>query len=281
MSKVVVITGANSGIGLAAAKLYESNGYFVVLGCRDEKKGLSTEKEIGKRSKFLKIDMTDYESINNFYDNLKAEFDKVDIFYSNAGIMYVPFSITKEGHESTLGTNYFGSSYLTLKMLDLMKDVDNSRIIQISSIAMYFIKEMRYEGLEDETIYSPWTWYNYSNLYRTMFSFELDRKINKLETDVAVVHPGVTRSRLYRRSKPSLGYRIIDKFKTNVSTGVAPVIEASTTSSLKKERVYAPRIIHQYGKPSTYKANKLAYNLQERETLWNYTLDKIGMKDIL
>ena len=58
MSKVVVITGANSGIGLAAAKLYESNGYFVVLGCRDEKKGLSTEKEIGKKSKFLKIDMT-------------------------------------------------------------------------------------------------------------------------------------------------------------------------------------------------------------------------------
>ena len=166
-------------------------------------------------------------------------------------------------------------------MLDLMKDVDNSRIIQISSIAMYFIKEMRYEGLEDETIYSPWTWYNYSNLYRTMFSFELDRKINKLKTDVAVVHPGVTRSRLYRRSKPTLGYRIIDKFKTDVSTGVAPVIEASTISSLKKERVYAPRIIHQYGKPSTYKANKLAYNLQERETLWNYTLDKIGMKDIL
>ena len=53
MSKVVVITGANSGIGLAAAKLYESNGYFVVLGCRDRKKGLSTEKEI--RKKILKI----------------------------------------------------------------------------------------------------------------------------------------------------------------------------------------------------------------------------------
>ena len=78
-----------------------------------------------------------------------------------------------------------------------------------------------------------------------------------------------------------MSYKIIDKFKTNVSTGVAPVIEASTTPELKKERVYAPKIIHQYGKPSTYKANKLAYNLQERETLWNYTLDKIGMKDIL
>ena len=68
---------------------------------------------------------------------------------------------------------------------------------------------------------------------------------------------------------------------SDCSMGVAPVIEASTTAELEKERVYAPKIIHQYGKPSTYKANKLAYNLQERETLWNYTLDKIGMKDIL
>ena len=276
MDKVVVITGANSGIGYAAAKIYESKGYFVVLGCRNQEKGIAAEKEIGKNSKFIKLDMTDYESIDNFYNNLTSNFKNIDIFYSNAGIMYVPFSKTKEGLESTLATNYFGSTYLTLMMLDLMKNVVSSRIVQISSIAMYFIKE-----LEDETIYSPWTWYNYSNLYRTMFSFELDKKITNFETDVVVAHPGVTRSRLYRRSNPSLSYKIIDKFKTNVSPGVAPVIEASTTAELKKERVYAPKIIHQYGKPSTYKANKLAYNLQERETLWNYTLDKIGMKDIL
>ena len=69
--------------------------------------------------------MTDHESINNFYNNLKAEFDNVDIFYSNAGIMYVPFSITNEGHESTLDTNYFASSYLTLNMLDLMTALNN------------------------------------------------------------------------------------------------------------------------------------------------------------
>ena len=281
MDKVVVITGANSGIGYAAAKIYESKGYFVVLGCRDEEKGIAAEKEIGKNSKFLQVDMTDYKSLDNFFNKLKNDFTNVDIFYSNAGIMYVPFSKTKEGLESTLATNYFGSTYLTLKMLELMKNVVNSRIVQISSIAMYFIKEMRYEDLEDELIYSPWTWYNYSNLYRTMFSFELDKKISNLETDVVVAHPGVTRSRLYRRSNPSLSYKIIDKFKSDVSTGVAPVIEGSITSELKKEKVYAPKIIHQYGKPSKYKANKLAYNLEEREKLWNYTLDKIGMKGIL
>ena len=67
MDKVVVITGANSGIGYAAAKIYESKGYFVVLGCRNQEKGIAAEKEIGKNSKFIKLDMTDYESIDNFY----------------------------------------------------------------------------------------------------------------------------------------------------------------------------------------------------------------------
>ena len=81
MDKVVVITGANSGIGYAAAKIYESKGYFVVLGCRNEEKGIATEKEIGKNSKFLKLDMTDYESIDNFYNNLTSNFKNIDIFY--------------------------------------------------------------------------------------------------------------------------------------------------------------------------------------------------------
>ena len=124
-------------------KIYESKGYFVVLGCRNQEKGIAVEKEIGKNSKFIKLDMTDYESIDNFYNNLTSNFKNIDIFYSNAGIMYVPFSKTKEGLESTLATNYFGSTYLTLMMLDLMKNVVSSRIVQISSIAMYFIKEMR------------------------------------------------------------------------------------------------------------------------------------------
>ncbi len=66
MDKVVVITGANSGIGYAAAKIYESKGYFVVLGCRNQEKGIAAEKEIGTNSKFIKLDMTDYESIDNF-----------------------------------------------------------------------------------------------------------------------------------------------------------------------------------------------------------------------
>ena len=54
MDKVVVITGANSGIGYAAAKIYESKGYFVVLGCRDEEKGIAAEKEIGKKGSWKK-----------------------------------------------------------------------------------------------------------------------------------------------------------------------------------------------------------------------------------
>ena len=276
MDKVVVITGANSGIGYAAAKIYESKGYFVVLGCRNQEKGIAAEKEIGKNSKFIKLDMTDYESIDNFYNNLTSNFKNIDIFYSNAGIMYVPFSKTKEGLESTLATNYFGSTYLTLMMLDLMKNVVSSRIVQISSIAMYFIKEMRYERLEDESIYSPWTWYNYSNLYRTMFAFELDEKLKDHHTKVVVAHPGITKSRLRKRRKRTLTTMGFDFIATNIKTGVAPILEASTSLDIKGKEVFGPGIIHQYGKPRIYKGNKIAYDTEERKKLWNYSVDLTG-----
>ena len=276
MDKVVVITGANSGIGYAGAKIYESKGYFVVLGCRNQEKGIAAEKEIGKNSKFIKLDMTDYESIDNFYNNLTSNFKNIDIFYSNAGIMYVPFSKTKEGLESTLATNYFGSTYLTLMMLDLMKNVVSSRIVQISSIAMYFIKEMRYERLEDESIYSPWTWYNYSNLYRTMFAFELDEKLKDHHTKVVVAHPGITKSRLRKRRKRTLTTMGFDFIATNIKTGVAPILEASTSLDIKGKEVFGPGIIHQYGKPRIYKGNKIAYDTEERKKLWNYSVDLTG-----
>ena len=276
MDKVVVITGANSGIGYAAAKIYESKGYFVVLGCRNQEKGIAVEKEIGKNSKFIKLDMTDYESIDNFYNNLTSNFKNIDIFYSNAGIMYVPFSKTKEGLESTLATNYFGSTYLTLMMLDLMKNVVSSRIVQISSIAMYFIKEMRYERLEDESIYSPWTWYNYSNLYRTMFAFELDEKLKDHHTKVVVAHPGITKSRLRKRRKRTFTTMGFDFIATNIKTGVAPILEASTSLDIKGKEVFGPGIIHQYGKPRIYKGNKIAYDKEERKKLWNYSVDLTG-----
>ena len=78
-NKTVIITGSNSGIGFELAKKLISENYFVILACRNRKKGLDAEKRLGIRSKFIEIDLSNYESIDTFSRQIRNE--KLSINY--------------------------------------------------------------------------------------------------------------------------------------------------------------------------------------------------------
>ena len=276
MKKTAIVTGANTGLGFAAAKGLVERDYHVVLACRSREKGRAAQKELGPNALFRKLDMTSFSSIEFFLHEIKNNYEGIDLLYNNAGIMYVPFKTTEEGFESTIATNYLGTFYSTLELLELMKYREDSRIVQVSSIAMYLARDVRLEGLHEEKDYNPWAWYNYSNLYRTMFAFELDEKLKDHHTKVVVAHPGITKSRLRKRRKRTPITMGFDLISTNIKTGVAPILEASTSLEIKGKEVFGPGIIHQYGKPRIYKGNKIAYDKEERKKLWNYSVDVTG-----
>ena len=216
MKKTAIVTGANTGLGFAAAKGLVERDYHVVLACRSREKGRAAQKELGPNALFRKLDMTSFSSIEFFLHEIKNNYEGIDLLYNNAGIMYVPFKTTEEGFESTIATNYLGTFYSTLELLELMKYREDSRIVQVSSIAMYLARDVRLEGLHEEKDYNPWTWYNYSNLYRTMFAFELDEKLKDHHTKVVVAHPGITKSRLRKRRKRTLTTMGFDFIATNI-----------------------------------------------------------------
>ena len=85
--KTAIITGANSGIGYELAKKLVSEGCDVVLACRNKDKGLLAEKKLGGNSKFMELDLSDYESINNFSNNLIKRKAKINYLINNAGIL--------------------------------------------------------------------------------------------------------------------------------------------------------------------------------------------------
>ena len=109
-----------------------------------------------------------------------------------------------------------------------------------------------------------------------MFAFELDEKLKDHHTKVVVAHPGITKSRLRKRRKRTLTTMGFDFIATNIKTGVAPILKASTSLDIKGKEVFGPGIIHQYGKPRIYKGNKIAYDKEERKKLWNYSVDLTG-----
>ena len=200
MSKTAIITGANKGIGLAVAKNLISKNYQVILACRDTLKGKKAQEFLGENAKFLKLDLSRPSSISQFVNQINSDYSEIDVLYNNAGLIYKDFELTEEGYESMLSVNYFGAYRLALMLLENLHR-RSGRIVQVTSLAMYFARTFNLDGLHSMESFSPSNRYNFTNLLRSMFALELENKLKKTSISVAAAHPGFTKSRKSRNSK--------------------------------------------------------------------------------
>jgi retinol dehydrogenase-12 len=203
--KIIIVTGASDGIGKETALQLLKEDATVIFACRDEKKTLEVISKIKnederRRAIFLKLDLSDFESIKKFIQEFKAKFEKLDILINNAGAIYKNFSKTKNGIESTLQVNTFGPMLLTQGLLNLLEN-NNSRVINVSS-AIYknMIESSLYTGITDlekydfnEKSYSSIKQYGLSKLGNIFFTQYLNKYANDHGKNFksAALHPGV------------------------------------------------------------------------------------------
>jgi retinol dehydrogenase 12 len=210
--KVIIVTGASDGIGKETAFQLLRDEATVIFACRDEKKTLEIiskikNEEQRSRAIFIKLDLSDFDSIKKFIEDFKAKFDQLDILINNAGALYKNFSKTKNGIESTLQVNTFGPMVLTQGLLHLLEK-SNSRVINVSSV-MYknMTDNSLYTGIADlekydfnEKTYSPLTQYGISKIGNIFFT----QYLNKYATNegktikAASLHPGVILTEITR-----------------------------------------------------------------------------------
>jgi NAD(P)-dependent dehydrogenase (short-subunit alcohol dehydrogenase family) len=122
LGKTVIVTGSNIGIGFYTAVDFAKRGARVILACRDYKKGESAREEIIKRTDnpnvFLKIvDMSSFESVRAFAQEINKTEDRLDILVNNAGMAIVDDEKTKDGHLMAMQVNYFSLFLLTNLLL--------------------------------------------------------------------------------------------------------------------------------------------------------------------
>jgi len=277
MSKIAIITGANKGIGLAVAKDLIAKNYQVILACRDTAKGKMAEQHLGANAKFLKLDLSQPSSINQFVNQINSDYSEIDVLYNNAGLIYRDFELTEEGYESMIAVNYFGSFRLALMLLENLHR-RSGRIIQVTSLSMYLARAFNLSGLHSNESFSPSSRYNFTNLLRSMFAIELENKLKKTSISVATAHPGITKS---RQSRPydvkKIKKSFYTYFSTNIKTGIAPIIGAIEYENITADLVYAPKIFGIYGGPALMRHNKLVYNQELRDKLWSYTASELNL----
>ncbi|XP_009281823.1 PREDICTED: retinol dehydrogenase 12 [Aptenodytes forsteri] len=202
--KVVIITGANTGIGKETARDLARRGARVVVACRDIAKAEAAASEIraetGNQQVIVKkLDLADTKSIREFAERFLAEEKELHILINNAGVMLCPYSKTADGFEMHLGVNHLGHFLLTFLLLERLKQSAPARIVNVSSLAHHGGR-IRFHDLHGEKSYNRGLAYCHSKLANVLFTRELARRLQGTKVTANALHPGSVHSELVRHS---------------------------------------------------------------------------------
>ena len=274
--KTILITGANSGLGLEAAKILSTKGAKVIMAVRNLDKGNQAAKTIlseypNAQVDVMQLDLADLESVRKFADEFKSKYTQLHILINNAGVMWPPRrESTKQGFESQFGINHLGHFALTGYLLDMLKNTPNSRIVNQSSLAHTMISKLNFDDLNWEKSYNKNKAYAQSKLANLLFTYELDRKLKESGNGCISVacHPGVTATNLFRSSNSLVnwGSGLIGQ---RVEIGTLPMLRAATEEDLKGGEYYGPKgFMGMSGYPKIVRSTQTSHNIELARKLW-------------
>jgi NAD(P)-dependent dehydrogenase (short-subunit alcohol dehydrogenase family) len=195
--RTVVLTGANSGIGRAAAKALVGAGAAVTLAVRNVEKGRQAAAGMVGTVDVRPLDLTDLASVRAFADGWHGE---LDILIDNAGVMATPQRRTKDGFELQIGTNHLGHFALTNHLLPQITD----RVVIVSS-GLHRRGRIDLEDLNwERRRYRAWAAYRQSKLANLLFMLELQRRLDEIDSPVIAIaaHPGYASTNLQGAGNP-------------------------------------------------------------------------------
>ncbi|KAL7294673.1 hypothetical protein TKK_0011976 [Trichogramma kaykai] len=201
-NKIVIVTGANTGIGKEVVRDLANREAKVIMACRDLFKCEQAREEIvfESKNKYVycrKCDLASQESIRDFVKQFTKEFPKLHILINNAGVMRTPLSYTKEGIELQIGVNHMGHFLLTNLLLDTLKASAPARVINVSSLA-HFRGRINISDFNSTERYDPGAAYAQSKLANVLFTVELAKRLKGTGVTSNAVHPGIVDTEITR-----------------------------------------------------------------------------------
>jgi retinol dehydrogenase 12 len=194
-NKIALITGANSGVGLATAKGLASSGFDLILLVRSIQKAEITKAEILKQFPNTKIDheiadLEDIKSVLKATENIKKRYTKIDRLINNAGYSPDVIAFTKEGYEKSFIANHLGHFVLTINLLDLLEASGEGRVISVSSAAHALgkVRRMFLKNNKDTNILKA---YGDGKLANVLFTKGLSKRLVGKPILAFCLHPGV------------------------------------------------------------------------------------------
>lgn len=286
--RTVIVTGANSGIGLVAARELARAGATVTLACRNLEKGQQALASInrdapGARTQLAELDLGSLASVRRFAEQFSGERSSLDLLINNAGLMAPPRRLTEDGFELQFGTNHLGHFALTGHLLPLMLKQPNARVVNVSSGA-HKMGRINFDDPQGEHSYGRWSAYGQSKLANLLFAFELDRRLQAAGTPARALaaHPGYAATNLQFAAVPryeawfmSVGNQV---FAQSAEMGALPTLFAATNPALKGGTYAGPDgMFEMRGHPTVVQPSQAASSSDDARKLWELSENLTGV----
>ncbi len=285
--RVAIVTGANSGIGLEAARVLAAAGAHVVLACRNTAKGEAAAASIRASApdaslSVRELDLASLQSVRAFAERLPQ--GRLDLLINNAGVMVPPYERTADGFELQFGTNHLGHFALTGLLLARLLATPDARVVTIASGAHKFGR-IDFDDLQHERRYHRWAAYGQSKLANLMFALELDRRLKAAGADVLSVaaHPGYAATNLQFAATPSrverIGSLVLNRgYAMDAVRGARPTLYAATAEIAGGSYVGPDGLLEMRGEPTLVKPTRAARDPEAARRLWEVSEQLTGVR---
>jgi NAD(P)-dependent dehydrogenase (short-subunit alcohol dehydrogenase family) len=274
--RTVVVTGANSGIGLVAARELARHGARVVLAVRDTGKGDQAAGTIPGETDVRRLDLADLGSVRAFADAWEGD---LDVLINNAGVMAVPEGRTADGFELQFGTNHLGHFALTNLLLPHVRD----RVVTVSS-TVHRTGKIDLDDLNwEHRRYQRWPAYAQSKLANLLFTLELQRRLNEAGSPLlaTAAHPGYASTNLQSHTGNPLqnAFMAIGNvlFAQSDAMGALPTLYAATQDLPGASYVGPGGLGEQRGHPTLVGRTARASDGDTARALWERSEELTGV----
>ncbi|MGW8764278.1 oxidoreductase [Streptomyces sp. NPDC055815] len=282
--RTALVTGANSGLGFQTARELARHGAHVILTARDHTRGTAAMDQIlaeqpNARVELRLLDLSDLDSVRAFARSILDDGMPVDFLVNNAGIMWPPRTLTRQGHELQFATNHLGHFALTGLLLCRLEQSASAgrdaRVVTISSVE-HRGGTIFFDDLTGERAYSPRAYYSQSKLANTLFGLELDRRLRAVGSTVRSVlaHPGYSSTNLQSSGPTGLLRFAFAKIANPlmaqpVEHGAWNQLYAATAPGIQGGQFAGPDGRGELrGHPTLVQPDKAAQDLKTADRLW-------------
>jgi len=277
-NKTVVISGATNGIGKAAAIELSRENPKLLFTYRNQRLAdelLAEIKDISPSTQVQSVycDFSDQDSIKKCTNKINDLCANIDVLINNAGVVNTSYHETDEGIENTFAVNHLGYFLFTNLLLKKLKGDDETRIVNVSSAAHSFVKEMQWEDINFKNNFGQGLKpYGQSKLANLLFTRYLSIKLSTENISVNAIHPGGVNTSLGSQNKAwySKPLRLILRpFFRSPLKGAESIIYLATKQDDGVTGEY-------FVDSKIHKSSSYSKNLEEAHKLWSLSEELVG-----